>query len=52
MYWAERDGVGSVPPEPEILPASCLSMYVAPLPDPTAGIWDHPLPQYAKPTRR
>ena len=34
MYWAERNGVGSVPPDPEST-RFCLSIYVAPLPDPT-----------------
>jgi len=34
MYWAERNGVGSVPPDPEST-RFCLSIYVAPLPEPT-----------------
>ncbi len=32
MYWAERNGVGSVPPDPEST-RFCLSIYEAPLPD-------------------
>ena len=31
MYWAERNGVGSVPPDPEST-RFCLSIYEAPLP--------------------
>ena len=34
MYWAERNGVGSVPPDPEST-RFLLTIYVAPLPDPT-----------------
>ena len=34
MYWAERNGVGSVPPDPDST-RFCLSLYVAPLPEPT-----------------
>ncbi len=34
MYWAERNGVGSVPPDPEST-RFLLSLYVAPLPEPT-----------------
>src|SRR5271154_3730071 len=33
-YWAERNGIGSVPPDPEST-RFCLTMYEAPLPDPT-----------------
>ena len=32
MYWAERNGQGSVPPDPEST-RFCLSIYEAPLPD-------------------
>jgi branched-chain amino acid aminotransferase len=32
MYWAERNGPGSVPPDPEST-RFCLSIYEAPLPD-------------------
>jgi branched-chain amino acid aminotransferase len=32
MYWAERNGVGSVPPDPDST-RFCLSIYEAPLPD-------------------
>ena len=32
MYWAERDGTGSVPPDPGLDAASCLTIYEAPLP--------------------
>jgi branched-chain amino acid aminotransferase len=32
MYWAERNGAGSVPPDPEST-RFCLSVYEAPLPD-------------------
>ena len=32
MYWAEQNGHGSVPPDPEST-RFCLSIYVAPLPD-------------------
>ena len=34
MYWAERNGVGSVPPDPGI-DALLLTIYEAPLPEPT-----------------
>ncbi|HME84178.1 MAG TPA: branched-chain amino acid aminotransferase [Roseiarcus sp.] len=34
MYWAERSGVTSVPPDPEST-RFCLSIYEAPLPQPT-----------------
>ena len=34
MYWAERNGVGSVPPDPEST-RFCLTIYEAPLPDGT-----------------
>src|SRR3984885_7767294 len=34
MYWAERNGVGSVPPDPDST-RFCLSLYEAPLPEPT-----------------
>src|SRR5271154_5522991 len=37
MYWAERNGVGSVPPDPEST-RFLLSIYEAPLPDPAKGI--------------
>jgi branched-chain amino acid aminotransferase len=37
MYWAERNGVGSVPPDPEST-RFLLSIYEAPLPDPSKGI--------------
>jgi branched-chain amino acid aminotransferase len=46
MYWAERNGVGSVPPDPEST-RFCLSIYEAPLPEPT-GI-SITRSQYAKP---
>jgi branched-chain amino acid aminotransferase len=47
MYWAERNGVGSVPPDPEST-RFCLSIYEAPLPEP-AGISITRSP-YRKPT--
>jgi branched-chain amino acid aminotransferase len=34
MYWAEHNGQGSVPPDPEST-RFCLSIYEAPLPEPT-----------------
>jgi len=34
MYWAERNGVGSVPPDPDST-RFCLTIYIAPLPEPT-----------------
>ena len=34
MYWAEREGPGVVPPDPDST-RFCLSIYVAPLPGPT-----------------
>jgi branched-chain amino acid aminotransferase len=34
MYWAEHNGVGSVPPDPEST-RFCLTIYEAPLPEPT-----------------
>ena len=37
MYWAERNGVGSVPPDPEST-RFLLTIYEAPLPDPSKGI--------------
>jgi branched-chain amino acid aminotransferase len=46
MYWAERNGVGSVPPDPEST-RFCLTIYEAPLPEPT-GISISRSP-YAKP---
>jgi len=47
MYWAERNGVGSVPPDPEST-RFCLSVYEAPLPEPTGvSITRSP---YRKPT--
>jgi branched-chain amino acid aminotransferase len=46
MYWAERNGNGSVPPDPDST-RFCLSLYVAPLPEP-AGI-SITRSQYVKP---
>jgi branched-chain amino acid aminotransferase len=46
MYWAERNGVGSVPPDPEST-RFCLSIYEAPL-TPIAGVKITRSP-YAKP---
>jgi branched-chain amino acid aminotransferase len=37
MYWAERNGVGSVPPDPDST-RFLLSIYEAPLPDVAKGI--------------
>ncbi|MGD0722384.1 MAG: branched-chain amino acid aminotransferase [Roseiarcus sp.] len=47
MYWAERNGQGSVPPDPDST-RFCLSIYEAPLPEPTGvSITRSP---YRKPT--
>ncbi len=46
MYWAERNGPGSVPPDPDST-RFCLSIYEAPLPD-LAGV-SITRSQYAKP---
>ncbi|MGA2045385.1 MAG: branched-chain amino acid aminotransferase [Roseiarcus sp.] len=47
MYWAERNGEGSVPPDPDST-RFCLSIYEAPLPQPTGvSITRSP---YRKPT--
>jgi branched-chain amino acid aminotransferase len=47
MYWAEENGHGSVPPDPEST-RFLLTLYEAPLPEPSAGIAITRSP-YAKP---
>lgn len=36
MYWAERDGIGAVVPDPDST-QFCLCMYVAPMPEPAGA---------------